>query len=181
MAIVCCRLTVADFFKLIAPVGWFIVALGACAAYIAGPAVNGRTPRWAPGALALFSGVAALGTAIEIWMHWRTSSYSLAGSVGGAQREKMRKQLRVRLVCALSLVIIDVVLLLFFALVAPDIDGCGHSSCGADVSWTAIVLVFLLMWLALTVVKQRAFKRQAAPPAEAEMQSVEGAAASDEV
>ena len=71
-----CAVSFADVVKLVIPIGWFMTALAAAAAYVASPLLDSpaRTPRWLPAGLAICSGFAAFAVAVEVWWHWRTAT-----------------------------------------------------------------------------------------------------------
>ena len=84
----------------------------------------------------------------DVYRYHRDVSYALLAaerdsSVVQAKLGRIHTHLRAAsVVCVLY-----TLLLVFFAAVAPGIDACGHKTCGADISWSAIVLGTAAGWL----------------------------------
>lgn len=151
----CCATTIGDTFKLILPVGWGIVALCACLAYLTAPLARGDAPRWGSVVLVLFNAVCAFGCSASIYsFHRSTSAYSVDWTEEQLLQRRQRLQIHWRLSCIFG--VLSVVLLLFFATIASQLGLCAHLSCGADVGWSAITLCFTGAWIGVTYLGQRA-------------------------
>ena len=147
-----CKSCVCDFAKVIIPAGWGIVSLAATAIYVLVPVLDDRQPRYIPAALALFSAFTSLASAIDIWRLWRTAAYS---SHLAAPNPARAKSLRTEQIVIACIAFLTLALLLVLAIDGSNLGICGHDSCGADVSWTAISLLFVLLWLVVVHTKYR--------------------------
>lgn len=155
-----CKHVLLDMLKLVAPVGWLLVAIAAAAMYTVIPILDDRTPRYFPAFLALTSGAMALGCAVDVWVLWRHAAYS-AALRSRAEVVQQTARLRCRRNCTAAAAVLLLVLTLVLGFAGPTADLCGHSSCGADVSWTTIALLFVLAWTFVVHMKIRAL---AQPP-----------------
>ena len=84
----------------------------------------------------------------DVYRYHREVSYALlsAADRNSAQVRAQNSRITTHMRAAGCVCALYVVLLVYFAAVAPGIDACGHKTCGADISWSAIVLVTAAGW-----------------------------------
>ena len=140
-----------DFFKLIIPAGWTVVAFMATLAYLLAPLRRKKTPRWGTASLVSLSAFAGVGASVAIYNFHRTASYQLSNSDTDAVKKRI-KTLFVHIVLSSVFITTSIVLAIFFAFIAPNLDVCSHETCGADVSWSLIALIVSLVWTISTMI-----------------------------
>mmetsp|Transcript_14620 Transcript_14620/g.31803 ORF Transcript_14620/g.31803 Transcript_14620/m.31803 type:complete len:215 (+) Transcript_14620:289-933(+) len=178
--------TIGDLFKLIVPIGWSVVALGACLAYLIAPLSRGDPPRWESAALVALSGVAGIGLSVAVYsFHRKTSSFAVEENYfnddekgdneddGGngeeiqtttatllSMKQKQRSRvLKIHAILSSLFSILSIALVIFFGAFASDMDKCAHETCGADVSWSCITLAVSLLWMGVTYLGYRHLQR----------------------
>lgn len=178
--------TIGDLFKLIVPVGWSVVALLACLAYLLAPLSRGDPPRWESALLVALSGVAGIGLSIAVYsFHRKTSSFAVEENYSnnveqgdneddggkGDEREtttatlmstkqkQRRHVLKIHAILSSLFVTLSIILIIFFGAFASDMDKCAHETCGADVSWSCITLAVSLLWMGVTYLGHRHLRR----------------------
>ena len=144
-------ISLGDCFKLIIPFGWTIVAFMATLAYLLAPLRRKEPPRWGTASLVSLSAFAGVGACVAIYNFHRTASYQLSNTDTDAVKKRI-KSLFVHIVISSIFIVTSIVLAIFFAFIAPDLDVCSHETCGADVSWSLIALMVSLVWAISTII-----------------------------
>eukprot|EP00943_MAST-04B_sp_MAST-4B-sp1_P007037 g7037.t1 len=146
--------TLGDYFKLFVPFGWTVTAFMATLAYLFAPLARNAPPRWGTAALVSVSAFAGVGTSKAVYNFHRTASYKLSYSDKDAVNTR-KNLLFLHLILSHIFLIASVVLAIFFANIAPDLDVCSHETCGADVSWSLIAALVSFFWVAVTILAYR--------------------------
>jgi hypothetical protein len=143
-----------DYFKILLPFGWTVTAFMATLAYLFAPLARNEPPRWGTAALVSLSAFAGVGASIAVYNFHRTASYKLSHSDKDAVNRR-KKSLFFHLILSSIFIIASVVLAVFFAFIAPDLNVCSHETCGADVSWSMIALLVSFVWVSATIIAYR--------------------------
>ncbi len=157
----CCfrSATIGDLFKLIVPVGWTIIAFCAVLAYLISPLSRGDNPRWDSACLVLFNALSTAGLSAAIFrFHRSTSYYSIEWTNEQIYQRKMSLFL-FRFVAA-SFILLSMVILVYFAAFAENLNKCAHETCSADVSWCIITLIVNLTWLGISMMSAKSLDSQ---------------------
>ena len=139
-----------DFFKLIIPFVWTVVAFMATLAYLLAPLRRKEPPRWGTASLVSLSAFAGVGACVAIYNFHRTASYQLSNDDIYSVKKRI-KSLFAHIVISSIFIVTSIVLAIFFAFIAPDLNVCSHEKCGADVSWSLIALMISIVWTISTI------------------------------
>ena len=139
-------------------------AFAASLAYLIAPLARGDPPRWVPVSFPLVAAILSALWSRDVYAYHREASYALLAAADRNACLSLARDIARRMKGAVAIAVLYLILIIYFS-VASGTDGgapCGHETCGADISWSAIVFGTAAGWFLTLRAAKRFYEARAA-------------------
>ena len=133
---------------------------------------RGDPPRWVPASFPFVAAIVSGLWSTDVYVYHREAAYALLASAERSSCLALAQHIHRRMRAAVVVAVLYFILLVFFAAMGASnsSNACGHKTCGADISWSAIVLATAVGWFLTLRAAKRFYEARAASSSAAVME-----------